>query len=80
MTRQEALEQIGYFNNGVYATKGNRWFKVYGTEPDNPGCTVLEAGYDAMPADYREKHDTPEAALDSLQQSIDISQWRALAF
>lgn len=80
MTNTEALEQISYFNNGVCAEKGNRWFKVYGTEPDGNGKTVLEAGYEMMPADYREEHDTPQAALDSLQENIDISQWREAEF
>lgn len=74
MNRQEALENVrwGY---GVQAEKGNRWFKVYPTSEPGGLPIILEAGYDMMPADYREEHDTPEDALDSLEESVPMSEW-----
>jgi hypothetical protein len=75
MDMQEAKQLVTYFNNGVYAQRGFRWFKVYSAEPDSRR-TILEAGYEMMPADYREEHDTPESALASLAEIISPDQWQ----
>lgn len=79
MTNQEAKELVQW-NMGVQAEKGNRWFKVYPTSEPGGLPIILEAGYEMFPADYREEHDTPEAALDSLQKSVDISLWSEAEF
>jgi hypothetical protein len=84
MDMQEAEQLVTYFNNGVYAQRphavyGFRWFKVYSAAPDSRR-TILEAGYEMMPADYREEHDTPESALASLAEIISPDQWQEAEF
>lgn len=79
MNMQEAISQVTFYNNGVQAQKGSRWFKVYAAEPDS-NRIVLEAGYDMMPADYREEHDSVEEALRSLQEVVDIANWQEAEF
>ena len=79
MTNQEAKELVQWYM-GVQAEKGNRWFKVYPTSEPGGLPIVLEAGYEMNPADYREEHDTVEAALASLSESVAPELWTEAEF
>lgn len=76
---QTARELVEYWNNGVYAEHGNRWFKVYAAEPDSTR-TIFEAGYDEMPADYREEHNGADSALSAMAQHVSPEEWQESEF
>lgn len=80
MTKTEALELVTYWNGGVQAESadGNRWFKVYAADPDSDRA-ILEAGYDMMPADFREEHESADSALDALALLVSPELWQIAA-
>lgn len=79
MDKATAVELVQW-NMGVQAEKGNRWFKVYPTSEPGGLPIILEAGYEMMPADYREEHDDVDSALQSLEESIAPEFWTEAEF
>lgn len=75
MTREEARKMVSFYGGTVYAEDDNRWFKVYAFEPGSERI-VFEAGYEMMPADFREEFTDVDAALDELEGLVGPDAWQ----